>query len=76
MDYNISTKYAAEWLRDQRDDIDDHDLEELLLQAQKQLLALREQGSQGGRTMVATRPHLFKKVKKDIARIKTILREW
>lgn len=72
MKYDITLKYTAELLRD----ITDEDLHVLLQQACHHQFELREQSSCGGRVRVALKPHLFKKVKKDIARIKTILREW
>lgn len=71
MNYNIELKYSSEYLRG----FNPVETRELLKQARQQLLELREQSSCGGRVMVAQKPHLFKKVKRDIARIKTILVE-
>ena len=72
MKYDITLKYTPELLRGLPDD----ELKAFLQQAQHRALGLREQSSMGGRVKVVPKPHLFKKVKKDIARIKTILREW
>jgi len=51
------------------------ELNELLDQAQARFFDLRVQTSPHGRAKVVPWPHLFGKVKKDIARIKTLLRE-
>lgn len=71
MKYDMELKYTPELIRD----LDRVGKNELLKQAKKQLLALREQFSVGGRVKVVSKPHLVKKVKRDIARIKTILAE-
>lgn len=71
MDYDISLKYSPELLRG----YGRLELENFQRQARKKLFALKEQSSMGGRVMVVPKPHLFKKVKRDIARIKTILAE-
>ncbi len=71
MIYDIDVKYTAEFMRESGMD----SLEELLITAQQRFLELRHQCSPHGRVKFAPKPHLFKKVKKDIARFKTILRE-
>ena len=71
MAYDITLKYTPEFLRGMIPD----GLNELLDQAQQRHLELREQCSPHGRVKYVPKPHLFKKVKKDIARIKTILKE-
>jgi len=65
MKYGITMKYSAEYLQDLEQD----DLEGLLKTAQKKFFELREQKSIVGRI---DKPHLFGKVKKDIARIMTV----
>ena len=72
MKYDITVKYTLEFLRGCIDD----DLHELLNQAKRCHFELRVQSSPTGRVKLIKTPHLFKKVKKDIARIKTVLREW
>lgn len=71
MKYDIELKYTPEFLRG----FGRVEKQELLKQARQQALELREQSSCGGRVIVVSKPHLLKKVKRDIARIKTILRE-
>lgn len=71
MNYDILLKYTSELLRG----CDRLELENFQRQAQKKLYEMREQYSLGGRVMVVPKPHLFKKVTRDIARIKTILAE-
>lgn len=72
MSYDITLKYKSEFLRG----MPDVDLNKLLNQAQQRFYELRHQSSPSGRVKFVSRPHLWKKVKKDIARIKTILAEW
>lgn len=71
MNYDTSLKYTPKLLRG----YGRLELENFQRQVKKQLFELREQYSLGGRVMVVPKPHLFKKVKGDIARIKTILAE-
>lgn len=68
MKYDIEIKYTPEFLQE----LEDRDIEELLYSAQVKFFELREQKSILRRV---DRPHLFKKVKKDIARIKTVINE-
>jgi len=68
MKYDITLKYTAEFLRE----IPPKDLEKLLDSAQQKFFELRGQCSAMGR---ADKPNLFKKIEKDIARMKTIRRE-
>lgn len=49
------------------------DLKKLLLEFKKELFKLRMQRSMGGETM--SNSHLFKRVRANIARVKTILSE-
>lgn len=69
--YDVANKYVAGFLRD----VTIPDLRELLDGAQQKLYELRQQCSLGGRRYDTKKPHLFSKIKKDIARIKTILKE-
>ena len=69
--YDSTLKYTSEFLRG----FGRVEKQELLKQAKQHLLELREQSSCGGRVRVASKPHLFKKVRRDIARIVTILKE-
>lgn len=71
MNYDITLKYTPDFLRG----YNRLELEQFLREAHHQLLRLREQSAMGGRVPVASKPHLFEKDKKDIARIKTILAE-
>ena len=71
MAYDITIKYTAEFLRGTVPE----ELSALLGQAQQRFFELRQQCSPHGRVKFVPKPHLFGKVKKDIARIKTILRE-
>jgi len=71
MKYDITIKYTPEFLRGMA-------IEELtgfLKQVQQRYFELRTQSSAGGREKYTLNPDLFGKVKKDIARIRTILRE-
>jgi len=65
--YKITTKYTAEFLRE----VTPLGLRALLLGARQKLLELRSDAGIAG----VRKPHLFKKVKKDIARIETVSRE-
>ena len=71
MNYDITLKYTPELLRG----YSRLELENFQRQARKKLFELKEQSSMGGRVKVVPKPHLLKKVKADIARIKTILAE-
>lgn len=68
MKYNIEVKYTTEFLRDLRFE----EFDELLETAQVRFFELREQKSILRRV---DNPHLFGKVKKDIARILTVINE-
>lgn len=72
MSYDITLKYKPDYLRDMPGDM----LNKLLNQAQQRFYELRCQCSPHGRVRFAESPHLWKKVKKDIAKIKTVLAEW
>ncbi len=72
MSYDITLKYKPDYLRG----IPRDGLNKLLNQAQQRFYELRHQCSPHGRVKLVLHPHLWKKVKKDIARIKTILAEW
>jgi ribosomal protein L29 len=72
MSYDITLKYKPDYLRG----IPSDGLNKLLNQAQQRFYELRQQCSPHGRVKLVENPHLWKKVKKDIARIKTILAEW
>lgn len=72
MSYDITLKYKPQFLRE----MPGIALNKLLNQAQQRFYELRHQSSPSGRVKYVPRPHLWKKVKKDIARIKTILSEW
>lgn len=69
--YDIEIKYTAEFLRG----LADATLDQMLTEAQQRYLELRQQTSPHGHVKVAPRPHLFRKVRQDIARIKTISAE-
>ncbi len=71
MNYDITNKYRTEFLRD----MTVGQLQKLLNKAQLRFLGLREQTSPHGRVKYVPKPHLFGKVKKDIARIKTLINE-
>ncbi len=73
MRYEITTKYTAEYLRE----LCPTSLESLLFNAQEKQFELQEQCIYTGRRKTPTniKQHYFKKVKKDIARIKTITAE-
>lgn len=71
MSYDITLRYKPQFLREMTPE----DLSELLNQAQKRFFELRHQCSPHGRTKFVPRPDLFGKVKKDIARIKTVMTE-
>lgn len=71
MAYDITLKYSPDFLRG----IPQDDLEVLLNQAQQRYFELRHQCSPHGRVKFVPRPDLFGKVKKDIARMKTLLAE-
>lgn len=71
MNYDITKKYTSEFLRG----CTRGNLQKLLNFAQQRYFELREQSSPHGRVKFVEKPHLFGKVKKDIARIKTILVE-
>ena len=72
MAYDITLKYKAEFLRE----MDNEALNVLLDQAQRRFFELRTQCSPHGRVKYVPKPHLWGKVKKDIARIKTVLGEF
>lgn len=69
--YDITLKYNTEFLREMGKEA----LNELLNHAQRRFFELRTQCSPHGRVKHVPKPHLWGKVKKDIARIKTILGE-
>ncbi len=69
MVYDITLKYSPEYLRDRSL----QELEKLLSSAQQRFFELRCQSSPHGRVKYVRNPDLFGKVKKDIARIKTIM---
>ncbi len=71
MSYDITNKYTAEFLRDMTIE----QLQKLLTSIQFKFLELREQTSPHGRVKYVPKPHLFGKIKKDIARTKTIIGE-
>lgn len=71
MSYDITFKYSPEFLRGIPTEL----LGKLLNQAQQRFFELRAQTSPHGRVKFVTKPHLFGKVKKDIARIKTLIAE-
>ena len=66
MSYDITLEYTPEFLRD----MSDEDLGTLLNQAQQSFFELRVKDASE-----RVKPHQFGKVKRDIARIKTILAE-
>lgn len=65
--YDVTNKYTAEFLRGMLPD----DVLLLLQAAQKLLFELKSETS----FCPPEKPHLFGKIKKDIARIKTVMRE-
>lgn len=73
MTYEITTKYTAKYLRE----LSPSSLESLLEGTQQKQFELREQCVYTGRRKTPTniKQHYFRKVKRDIARIKTILAE-
>ncbi len=71
MQYDITLKYRPQFLREMQQE----DLEELIVEAQERFWELRVQTSPHGRVKDVPKPDLFKKVKRDIARIKTVLNE-
>jgi len=71
MTYDLTLKYTPEYLRE----MPLEGLQKLLTQAQQNFFYLRCQSSPHGRVKHVFKPHLFGKVKKDIARIKTIMAE-
>lgn len=71
MQYDLSLQYTPEFLRG----VPLEELRDLLTDVQKRHYELRVQTSLHGRVKYVKRPHWFKKIKKDIARIKTIIRE-
>ena len=71
MSYDITLKYTSQFLREMTWEA----LKTLLAQAQQRFYELRQQCSPHGRVKLVPQPHLWKKIKKDIARIKTILVE-
>ncbi len=71
MAYDITLKYTPELLRG----FVRENLQKLLNQAQQRFYELRHQSSPHGRVKFIPKPHLWKKAKKDIARMKTILGE-
>ena len=68
MKYDVTHKYAADYLRE----LSVLALQELLRSAQQAFFDLRRQSSPHGRVKYVEKPHFFKKVKRDIARMKTI----
>lgn len=71
MNYDITLKYTPELLRG----FTNQNLQKLLNQVQQRYYELRRQSSPHGRVKHVQKPHLFGKIKRDIARIKTILAE-
>ena len=71
MPYDITKKYSIEFLRD----MNWEQLEKILNKAQFRFFELKQQTSPHGRVKYVPKPHLFGKVKKDIARIKTLIGE-
>lgn len=71
MEYDSKKKYKMRDLRELRPD----EVQDYLNQAQRCLFDLRHQCSPHGRTMVVDKPHLFEKLRKDIARLKTLKKE-
>lgn len=71
MAYDITLKYRPEFLRG----MPPEDLDRLLNQAQQRFFELRCQCSPHGRVKFVHHPDFFKKVKRGIARIKTIIGE-
>jgi ribosomal protein L29 len=69
MAYEIDQKYQPEFLRDLSADR----LRELIKEARAKFLELRESRAQ--RFGHVEKPHLFRKVRRDIARFKTVLRQ-
>lgn len=72
--YNVRAKYKAEYLRD----LSRADLRLLAGEARDLHFVLRHQASVGGHSRMGTltrKPHTIRKLKRDIARIETILGE-
>lgn len=69
MSYDITLKYKPQFLREMAID----GLSKLLNQAEQRFYELRHQCSPHGRVKFVEKPHLWKKIKKDIARMKTII---
>jgi ribosomal protein L29 len=73
MTYDVTFKYKPDFLREMSID----ELNQMLNQAQRKQFELRETCLMTGRRKSPQhiKQHLFKKVKRDIARIKTLLSE-
>jgi len=71
MAYDIEMKYKSEFLRE----MTRQNLTDMLKKAQQRFYELRQQSSPHGQVKLVEKPHLFKKIRKDIARMKTILAE-
>ena len=73
MIYQTDNTYSPEYVRD----LNLTELYLLIRSAQEKALSLRTQQSPSGRVKVngIIKPHLFKKIRRDIARFKTALRE-
>lgn len=71
MDYDIEKKYTAEYLRE----LSPEALLALAGKARQAFLDLRTQNSPHGRVKYVARPHLTKKVRRDIARMETIINQ-
>ena len=71
MSYDITLKYTPELLRG----FTYENLQNMLQQAQQRHYELRRQSSPHGRVKLVLKSHLFGKIKKDIARIKTMIGE-
>jgi len=69
--YDITIKYTPEYLRE----LSYEELNGFLTQMHQKLFELNQKSFRIGRTKDIPEPHLFKKVKKDIARILTISKE-
>jgi len=69
--YDIKLKYTLEFLRDMTPEA----LSEMIEGAQLSHLYLRQISAEGVHSKHTQHPHLFKKVKRDIARLKTLFKE-
>lgn len=71
MIYQTDCIYVAEYLREMTHD----ELVELLTSARATLTTMNLAVTRIGRIKVPAKPHLFGKLRRDIARIRTILKE-